>query len=86
MEAEQKATELINSYYGYGSVTQLDAIEEAQRSVLTGLCKRIDDTNSQVVIGNDYDIRLVKPLIQDLKNWQEVAAALQEARNKIPVN
>lgn len=84
-QAEQKATELINMYYGYGARTQLAAIEEVERIVLTRLCQEIDDMHIHIVLAGDYDVNIVKPSIQKLKFWQEVAASLQQFKHKIPV-
>jgi len=81
----RKANDLINMYYGCNAKTQLEAIEEAERAVLTGLCQIIDDMHIHIVQAEDYDINNVKPNIQMLKFWQGVAAELQIIKNKIPV-
>lgn len=85
MDAEQKAKELINMYYGCNDTNQLGAIEMVERVLLGTLCEKIDSLHSHVFIRKDFDLPLIESQIQQLKNWQEVAAELQNIKTALLV-
>jgi hypothetical protein len=85
MTPEQKAKELINTYYGCNNTNQLGAIEMVERVLLGTICERIDSLHSHVVIRNDYDLELIKSSINQLKSWQEVAVEIDNIKMAIPI-
>ncbi len=80
----EKARQLINMYYTNAS-SQLEAIEISERVVLTTLCQAIDSLHGHLFFRNDFDFELTKSQIKQLKNWQEVAAELQNIKTALPV-
>ena len=84
MEANQKAQELINQYYGY-TKSQKEAIQAVDEVLLTRLCQDIDNLHGHHVIKKDYDEALVISAINSLKYWQEVAVEVKNISNKMPV-
>lgn len=85
MTAPDKAKELVNMYYTHAR-TQEQAIDMADKSVLTTMCQKIDKLHIATVKNGEMDENFVKPSIEVLKWWQEVSSELQKLRDKIPVN
>lgn len=84
MDAKQKAKELVNMYYAHAK-TQEQAIQLADNAILTTMCQKIDDLHMNAVIRGDMDENFVKPSIQVLKWWQEVAYEVSQLKLKLPV-
>lgn len=82
---EEKAKQLINTYYGCNNTNQLGAIEMVERVLLGTLCERIDNLHGHVFHTGDYDLDLIKSSILQLKNWQEVCVELDRIKRAIPV-
>lgn len=85
MTAEQKARELINTYYGCNDTNQLGAIEMVERVLLGTICERIDNLYGHINYQKDYDAELINSAINQLKSWQEVAVELGKFKDQIPV-
>jgi menaquinone-dependent protoporphyrinogen IX oxidase len=83
MTAQEKARELVNTYYGH-SKSQLEAIEICERIVLTNLCQQTDSLHSHACIQEDYDNSLILSSIRQLKYQQEIALELSRMKNKLP--
>lgn len=82
MEPKQKAKELVNMYYSYAK-TQLEAIQLVENVLLNTICQKIDDIHRNVVERGDMDENYVKPSIQGLKWWQEVACEVESLKMKM---
>jgi len=84
MTAKQKAKELVNMYYSYAK-TQEEAIQMVDNVLLTTLCQKIDDLHLNALVNGDMDDNFIKPSIQVLKWWQEVAYEVSLLKLKLPV-
>lgn len=86
MTAIEKAKDLVNMYYNH-TATQKQAIETAERVVLSTLCKEIDSFHAAINRReNAFDDVLVLSTVKRLKNWQEVAVELQALKDAIAID